>query len=672
MSIFARWLRARDRNVAVADNAPVAAERRPEAELATLFANAPIGITISDGKGRLIHANVAMERFLGYEPGGLAGMRIVTITHPDDFEWDVTSFQAVRRGELASYQHEKRYLRKDGVVVWGRLMVTAVHAQDGKFSYALGMIEDITQQRETRLRLDASLQELEDANRRLKLHLERAPLACVFWTHKQTVSAWNPAAEVMFGYSAAEAIGRNVYELTATPEALTVIDHVRQKVLSGVEYPEGVIIENRRKDGSRLTCHWHFAVVDASAAEQGVLAFVIDITAKLRAERDRELLEANLRQAQKMQSLGTLAGGIAHDFNNILLAISGNTRLAIDDLPPGHPALVSLQEVSKASARASAVVNQILMFSRREESAQVPVNLRAIIEESLNLLRATLPARIAVRTRIEASSPLVLGDPAQVHQVLLNLATNAAHAMGEAGGTLDFDLARVVADENLLRSIPELQAGEYHRLSVTDTGIGMDPQVIERIFEPFFTTKPRGQGTGLGLAVVHGIVKAHRGAIRVISRLGAGSTFEVYLPTLAAGQEVATVALCAPEYGRGKRILYVDDEESLVYLLTRVLERLEYRVVGFTDAAAALAAFRAGADDYDAVVTDLSMPGMSGADFAREVLKVRPGLPVVMTSGYVRPEDRQLAEEVGVHELLLKPNTVDELAQVLHRLLQAS
>ena len=667
---FARWWSARVRKRAAVSGAPPAA-RRHEAEFAAIFANAPIGITISDEKGTIVHANAAMERFLGYAAGDLQGARVKNFTHPDDYPRDVEGFRAMHRGDAESYQHEKRYVRKDGTVVWGRLMVSSVRGPDRAFLYAIGMIEDITQSRETRLRLDTSLRDLEDAHRRLKLYLDRAPLACVFWGDDQIVRAWNPAAEAMFGYASSEAIGRNVYDLTATPEGLTIIERIRREVQAGVDYPEGVILENRRKDGSRLHCHWHFAIV-GSGNDRGVVAFAIDVSAKFRAERERELLEANLRQAQKMQSLGTLAGGIAHDFNNILLAISGNTRLAMDDLPSGHPALISLHEVSKASSRASSVVNQILMFSRREESAYGPVNLRVIIDESLNLLRATLPARISVRTEIDELAPLVLGDPAQIHQVLVNLATNAAHAMGESSGTLTFGLTCASVNEEFARRTPELKVGQYHRICVSDTGTGMESAVLERIFEPFFTTKPRGQGTGLGLAVVHGIVKAHRGAIRATSTPGEGSTFEVYLPALARAAEPVPAVVQPPEPGLGKRILYVDDEESLVYLIKRVLERLDYRVVGFTDAAAALSAFQSRPSDYDAVVTDLSMPGMSGADFAREVLKIRSDLPVVMTSGYVRPEDLQLAREVGVHELLLKPNTVDELADVLHRLLQTA
>jgi PAS domain S-box-containing protein len=511
-----------------------------------------------------------------------------------------------------------------------------------------------------------------ELNGQLKLYLDRAPLACVVWGEDQIVRVWNSAAATLFGYTALEAIGRNVYELTATPHSLETIDEVRQKVLAGAEYPNGLVIENRRKDGSLLHCEWHFTVIGEPTLGRGVIAFGVDVTAKLRAEEERQSFEANLRQAQKMQSLGTLAGGIAHDFNNILLAITGNAKLAAQDLPAGHPAQISLAEISKASARASGIVNQILAFSRSEETVHASVDLREIIEEAANLMRAALPLKVSIRTRCAPAAPVVLGDAVQIHQVLLNLAANAAHAMSDAGGTIDIDLEQLDLDRQPANQPIPLPPGQYYRIGVHDTGIGISREVLDRIFEPFFTTKPRGQGTGLGLSVVHGIIKAHGGFITVSSTLGAGTTFHVYLPVMRSDGEKEPTAPPAIPPGLGQSILYVDDEESLVYLITRVLERLGYRVVGFTDARAALTAFESNPDAYEAVVTDLSMPGMSGEEFAKLILQIRPQVPVVMTSGYVQPEDRQSALQAGVRELLLKPNTVEELGEVLHRLLSAT
>lgn len=532
--------------------------------------------------------------------------------------------------------------------------------------------ESISEQRKTQAQLDDSRRALEAANSRLALYLARAPLACIVWGLDQIIREWNPASERMFGYTAAEAVGRNVYELTSTPEGLAVIDEVRQLRAAGREFKDRIVVENRRKDGSRLHCEWHFTVVNSPSGEvDSVIAFGIDVTSRIRGEQERRILEANLRQAQKMQSLGTLAGGIAHDFNNILLAISGNARLAMQELPEDHAAQVSLAEISKAGTRASSIVNQILLFSRREEETQqCPLNLQAIFEDSLNLLHATLPERIAIRTQLDLATPMVLGDASQIHQMLLNLATNAAYAMGDAGGTLIIELARAEVDAELALQSPDLRPGTHACIVMKDNGVGMSPQVAERIFEPFFTTKPRGQGTGLGLSVVHGIVRAHNGAIVLHTAPNAGSTFRIYLPAIPTIVPDKSPPSDADERGEGQRILYVDDEEPLVYLLTRILERLGYKVSGFIDAHSALEAFRADPAAFDALVTDLSMPGLSGQELASEVLKIRPALPVVMTSGYVRPADRELALQTGVRELVLKPDTAQALGEVLHRLLK--
>ncbi len=662
LEAMTRWRRERQRGP------PAPAAPHFEAEFAAIFARAAIGITITDGLGTFLRTNPAFERFLGFAPGELIGASVRSITHPEDWGVDVTLFMEIRRGERSSYQVEKRNVRKDGAIVWGRLIASGVRRGEDGSLYGLGMVEDINQQRLIQEQLNASRAQLEQVNARLKLYLERAPLACIVWGLDRIVREWNPAAETMFGYSAAEAIGRNVYELTATPGGLVVIDGVRAQVLAGGAYPEGVIVENRRKDDSRLQCHWRFAIVGRNTPEEAVIAFGADVTASLRADAQRESLEANLRQAQKMQSLGTLAGGIAHDFNNILLAIAGNTKLAAQDLAADHPAQTSLAEVSKASARAASIVNQILAFGRREESAHRPIDLRTIVEESLNLMRATLPSRVTIRMRSAPKAQVVRGDPAQMHQVMVNLATNAAHAMSDAAGALDVELDEVDLDSSQAHAM-HVPPTRYRRICVSDDGAGMPPEVIERVFEPFFTTKPRGQGAGLGLSVVHGIVKAHGGAIEVRSEPGKGSTFRVYLPAVEESLLGPLATPGAALRGQGQRILYVDDEEPLVYLMTRVLERLDYRVVGFVSASEALDAFRSTPGAFDVVVTDLSMPGMSGAEFAKHVLELRPDVPVVMTSGYVRAEDRETALQTGVREMILKPNTVEELGDVLHRLL---
>jgi CheY-like chemotaxis protein len=352
------------------------------------------------------------------------------------------------------------------------------------------------------------------------------------------------------------------------------------------------------------------------------------------------------------------------------LAIGGNARLAIADLADDHPAQESLREIAKAAGRATDLVRRILAFGRAQEPRHEVLDLRSVVEEALKLLRSTLPALIQMRTRFHTEVPSVIADSTQIHQVIMNLATNAAHAIGRRAGLLEVEVDTVDVDAELLATSRDLRTGRYARIRIRDDGCGMSKEVLERIFDPFFTTKPAGQGTGLGLSVVHGIMKGHEGAIIVHSELGQGSTFDLYFP---AAKNVA-VARPAPARGgvrgSGEHVLYVDDDESIVFLTTRVLQRLGYRVSGFTDVSDALEAIRTAPQSFDVVVTDLSMPIMSGFDFAAAVREIRSDVAVLMTSGYVRPEDRELARERGIRELILKPNTVEDLGHALDRVLR--
>jgi PAS domain S-box-containing protein len=378
----------------------------------------------------------------------------------------------------------------------------------------------------------------------------------------------------------------------------------------------------------------------------------------------RHAQEAQMR-SQKMEALGTLAGGIAHDFNNILLAISGNTTLALEDLPPEHPARSSLFEVERASRRAADLVRRILSFSRKEEPRSETLYLQPVIEEALKLLRPTLPAQVHLRASFGPDVPPTVCDATQIHQILMNLSTNAAHAIGHRPGSIDFKLNAAQIEEQDVTTT--LRAGTYACLQVTDDGCGMSHQTLARIFDPFFTTKQTG--TGLGLSMVHGIMKAHGGTVTVYSEPGRGTEFKLYFPasTCVPTKRIIYEPPKLPQ-AAGQRVLYVDDDDSLVILTTRRLTRLGYTVTGETDPEMGLVRFLKDPGAFDAVVSDLSMPGMPGFDLVREILKVRPQLPVIMTSGFVRPEDQKTAAELGVRALILKPNTDDELARLLDRI----
>lgn len=394
-----------------------------------------------------------------------------------------------------------------------------------------------------------------------------------------------------------------------------------------------------------------------------------EISERKQAETRQAKLEAQLRQAQKMEAIGTLAGGIAHDFNNILGAIIGYSELAALDLEETHPAQSHLAEVLRAGNRAKELVRQILTFSRQEEHERKPIHMQSVLDEALKLLRATLPSTIEIRRQIDLQAPPIIGDATQIHQVMMNLGTNAWHAMNEQGGVLEVSLTGFDVDSDFAQSHADLRKGRYVRLMISDTGCGMDRDMLERVFEPFFTTKAPGAGTGLGLAVVHGVVKRHEGAISVYSERGNGTTFNLYFPAHEIETQVALPESVSIPTGHGERILFVDDEAPLATLSKSMLERLGYRVTVQTSSLEALATFSAHSDEFDLVITDQTMPSLSGADLAKLVLDIRPGLPVILATGYSTTINPEKAKAIGIRELLQKPNTTQTLGEAIRRAL---
>jgi len=441
-------------------------------------------------------------------------------------------------------------------------------------------------------------------------------------------------------------------------------DWPAQRVLRGetVRALECVLVNGAQGIRRTLSCSGGHVRDDLGKVRLGLLTFT-DISARRQAQ-------AAMIQSQRLESLGTLAAGIAHDFNNILLAITGNASLAEKELSPDHPAHASLLEVQRAGLRAKDLVRRILLFARAEDSQRRVSDIGEVISEVVELMRPTLPARIQLASSLPTTPLPVLMDASQIHQVLVNLITNAAHAIDDAGvdrrGQVQLRLEEVLFDAPVTFGTRKLQAGRYARLLIDDDGCGMEAAVLQRVFDPFFTTKVVGRGTGLGLSIVRSIVTDHGGSLDITSVVGKGTRVEILLPC-EAGEAPAAQPKAPAVAGGGRRVLYIDDEAALVSLVTRYLRRQGYDVTGSTDPQDALQAFAAHPERYDLVVTDLSMPQMSGFEVARAVRERSESVPVIMMSGYVRPEDRERALALGVREVLLKPSTVEELCQSIDR-----
>ncbi|HUT69379.1 MAG TPA: ATP-binding protein [Desulfatiglandales bacterium] len=393
-----------------------------------------------------------------------------------------------------------------------------------------------------------------------------------------------------------------------------------------------------------------------------------EIAEHRRAEEEKKKLKAQLQRAQRMEAIGTLAGGIAHDFNNILTAIIGYTELLRYDLPEDSKAQASLEAIYEAGIRAKDLVQQILAFSRQSADEKKPLRISTIIKEALKLLRASLPTTIEIRQNLGSESDTVLANPTQIHQVLINLCTNAAQAMREKGGVLEVSLEHADLDSEAAASNPGLKPGAHVRLTVRDTGSGIAPEIIERIFDPYFSTSEPDQGTGMGLAVVHGIVESTGGSITVDSKLGEGTAIHVFFPRITS--EVTPEARALSPFPSGnERILFVDDEKALVDIGVQLLEHLGYRVVARTSSIEALEAFRNQPEKFDLVVSDQTMPNMTGEMLARELIRIRPDIPIVLCTGYSEMISDEKATALGIKKLIMKPILMREISQTIRQIL---
>jgi len=506
---------------------------------------------------------------------------------------------------------------------------------------------------------------LRESEERLRAVFEAAKNVSLIITGTQypepIVLEFSPGAENIFGYSKTEMVGNSVSILHLANDVVKFPEAYKQMGEGKVEFSGETTLV--RKSGEKFPALFSiYPLVDEKGEMYAVLGVSIDIS-------EQKGLEAQLRQAHKMESIGTLAGGIAHDFNNILGIILGNTELAMDDVPEWNPARLNLEEVRTASLRAKDVVRRLLSFARKTNLEKKPTNIIPIIKESLKLLRSSIPASIEIRQNIPKDIDTILADSTQINQVFINLCTNADYAMPD-GGVIVVTLKNVELDEDTSSQYPDLNPGRYVNLAVRDTGHGISQEEIDRIFDPYFTTKEIGKGTGMGLAVVHGIVKDHDGTIIVESEPGKGTTFNIFFPVVEAA---AVVEIETEEKlpAGDERILFIDDEESIAKLGRQRLERMGYKVEATTSPIEALALFRSQPDKFDLVITDLTMPEMTGDKLVKEILNIRSDMAVILCTGFSEKIDEKKAKEIGAADYLEKPLEKRDFAFKVRKVLDA-
>mgnify|MGYP000875671625 CR=1 FL=1 len=519
-------------------------------------------------------------------------------------------------------------------------------------------------------------EQLHSSERRLEAVINSALDAIICVDQNQRITVFNPTAAALFVCTTQEALGSPLERFL--PEAAQALNFAQLTT-------QAILGEMTARTATGKTLAVEISVSFERHAEgETTTVFARDLTHRKRAEERRNELEAQLRESHKMQAVGTMAGGIAHDFNNILGAILGNVELAKADAllqNPDSPVLESLREIEKAGRRARDLVRQILTFSRNEPPQRRAVQVAEVIHDTERLLRVTLPPDVALEVLVPPNLPPVLADATQIEQALLNLCTNAVHAIGPTRGTVVMEATQVQPDPRTAERL-SLPPGQYVALVVRDNGPGMDSTTLQRIFEPFFTTKAVGQGTGLGLAVVHGVMRTHGGAVDVSSQPGQGSWFTLYFPVASdLGAHAAPPVLArplqlpasdAPAAGRKRHVMYVDDDQALVFLVQRLLRRRGYEVTGFTDPREATAALEADPARFDLMVTDYNMPGYSGLELLRAARTIRADLPVALASGYVTTEIEQAARAEGARALIHKPNDVEELCATVDQLIHGS
>jgi PAS domain S-box-containing protein len=593
----------------------------------------------------------------GYEPGEYkaAFSTWKELTHPDDRPRVLAAVKDHLENK-APYDVEFRVKTKTGEYRWYRTRGQSLYDYERKVTRMSGTLHDVTE-------LKNLLTQLQMA----KFSIEKTALA-IFWTNEDSGFIYvNEHACTTLGYSREELLKLSVLDID--PDFSL---EIWRKHWQDLQQKGSVLVQtrHRRKDGTifpvEVATNFH-----RYEGKEYNFAYAMDISDRQKADEDKERLEEHIRRSQKIEAIGTLAGGIAHDFNNLLGVMLGYADIAKDDTPPGSELAEDLDRILTAGYRARDLVHQILAFSRQTQTERIALQPQPIIKEAIKLLRAALPTSIAIRDTIDPDCGTIDADPTQLHQIVMNLCTNAFHAMEATGGVLNVELAPAVDVPEELAREPENQGKNFIRLTVSDTGPGIGPDIIDKIIDPFFTTKDPGKGTGMGLAIIYGIVHDYGGTVSVESRLGQGTTVHVYIPLGHRPQVTAETQ--QPDIAGGEgHILFVDDEELLVQMGRTMLQRLGYTVTVRSSSIDALETFQNQPERFDLVLTDQTMPGMTGVDLSRRMLQIRPDIPIILCTGFSNLVDEETAKTLGIKEFAMKPLTRHALADLVTKALHRS
>lgn len=622
---------------------------KPDYERIVEYANEYI-VIVQDDRIRFMNRKArSLPCFAGRD---LTGVAFSSYIHPDD---RTTVFENLKRrlgGEDLPPISRFRVTDDAGRTYW--VENNAVLIEWDARPAVLNFLTDITEQ----MRMEESLRSSE---RRYREFLEEIEDGYFEVDLSGTFVFYNRAMCTIVGCGHEELLGRNYRDFMSSSTAQKVFDAFHHVYESGGP-AKGQVWELTRRDGSPRFVETSLTLMrDERGFPKGFKGIARDITSQ-------KQLEVQLLQMQKMEALGTLAGGIAHDFNNILSGILGYAELALLDMDGGSQSALRIEQIVGACHRARSLVNQILAFSRRGESEAKPVSIRYEVEEALRMLRASIPSTIEIRTSLGADDAVVKADPTQIHQIVVNLCTNAYHAVRDGGGSIEVRLSSQQVGEGDKVHVLGLKPGRYVELVVADTGCGMAQDIVQRIFDPYFTTKPKGEGTGLGLAIVQAIVRDLEGAVKVHSAPGRGSSFHVWLPAFVEIMRRPKVERFDMPRGT-ESVLVIDDEQSIVDITSHMLRRLGYRVTSCMSSMEALELFRKGHGVYDIVITDLTMPSMNGDRLAQEMLSIRPGIPIILCTGFTDEVTKDGARRAGIREVLTKPVTMETLARTVRKVL---